>query len=491
MQDVPQGSSETIPSNPSRGIAERSLSLAHLELCLKLGRPLVVAVTKMDLATRTGLRQVLSQVLSVVKATGRTPVLVNTPAAQNFRREDVDFSTKVDDLVIDEQTQIDEKLAVVDASNPSSCVPIVMTSALSGSGIASLHAILRALPPLPTGVVHHVLAPTDEQVVFRTDEVFAIPPSRVYSTSTERSLVDSGVVLCGPVASGTISLGDELLLGPFLVETETDGTKQASGIRRTLSHHSKSLGHSSPRNLSGMFSSSLQLEGHRASDNELTAQVEYVAVRVVSLRNLRLSVSSMHAGDTGTVGIQPINTNLSPEMSLDKARKGMILARPSSKRLQGHSTFTATFPYSDFGNTSSPPLILGGHAIVYIHTIRAPVKVTAVALEDHNESTGQNVASCVSQTVTHDEVFSFEEEDDDDDNDAKHADDEKAPARSQERGNLKISFRFVRTVEYLDKNDQVLVVPNVMPAGPVTGPVSTSIIPGFSGFVGRICEMYT
>ncbi|KAK5327909.1 hypothetical protein LTR70_001532 [Exophiala xenobiotica] len=480
-------SSAVVPSLPvaDHGAAEPSLSLAHLELCLKLGRPLVVAITKMDLATKSGLRQVLAQVLSVVKAAGRTPILVNTPAAQTTKKDDIDFSTKIDELVIGEQSHIDEKLASIQAEDSGPLVPIVMTSALSGSGIASLHAMLRALPALSIHTVRHAQPLKDKQVVFRIDEVFAIPPSKVYSSSTERAVTDNGVVLCGLIASGMISLGDELLLGPFLVEAHTGETLQTRALRRASSHSGKILGHSLPRCLSEDFSSFLQLSGQHATNDEPGTQIKYIYVRVMSLRNLRLPVTSIHAGDTGTVGIQPGDTDPTLTIPLDKARKGMILAR-SGQRLQGYRSFTAIFPYTDFGSSASPPLILGGHAIAYVHTIRAPVKVTAVALDgDNDKATGPQNRSVDTQNSPHDGVFSFE------DDDEGQADDVNGQAQREKTGNLKISFRFVTTVEFLEKNDQVLVVPNVTPAGPVTGPASISTIAGFSGFVGRICEMYT
>lgn len=481
VQGTLQGSA-VVPSVPDadQPTAGPSLSLAHLELCLKLGRPFIVAITKMDLATKSGLRQVLAQILSVVKAAGKTPVLVNTPATQSTKKDDIDFSTRIDELVIGEQTHIDERLASTQSIGSS--VPIVMTSALSGSGIASLHAMLRALPAPPAPPVHtgsHTQAPKDKHVVFRIDEVFAIPPSKVYSSSTERAITDNGVVLCGLIAAGTISLGDELLLGPFLVETDTGETLHARTLRRASSHFGKSPGHSLPRCLSENFSNSTQSNGQHAPDDELGTQIKYVNVKVVSLRNLRLPVSSMHVSDTGTVGIQSVDTDSVLNIPLDKARKGMVLAR-SSQDFQGYTSFTAAFPYSDFGSTASPPLILGGHAIAYINTIRAAVKVTAVALADHREGMRQLNGSVDTQASSHDEVFSFEDDDD-----------VEGQTQTEKAEDLKVSFRFVTTVEFLEENDQVLIVPNMTPAGPVAGPASTSTIAGFSGFVGRICEMYT
>jgi hypothetical protein len=48
----------------------------HRELCLKLDKPLCIVVTKLDLASKSSLRQTLSKILSAVKATGRTPSII-------------------------------------------------------------------------------------------------------------------------------------------------------------------------------------------------------------------------------------------------------------------------------------------------------------------------------------------------------------------------------------------------------------------------------
>lgn len=481
MQENPTVSNATVPqmNDSHQGAPEANLSLAHLGLCLKIGQPLLVAITKMDLATKSGLRLVLGHILSAIKATGKTPVLFNAPSVQTFRKDDTDFSLKVDELVTLEHDHIMDKLSCFKTGDHSNCVPIIMTSAFSGSGIASLHALLRALPVTarPSNPVTGMVE--GGNVMFRIDEVFAIPPSKVYSTSTQRAINDGGVVLCGLVDSGSISLGDELVLGPFLMECETSENLHIRALRRASSHHTKPHSQSLPRSLSETFSKSLQLQGRHQTEYENEKRDIYVRVRVVSLRNLRLPVSTMQVGDTGTVGIQVVDDDITTAVPLHKARKGMVLTN-FREQLRGFSSFTASFPYSDFGYTGSPPLILGGHAIAYINSIRAAVKVTAVALE--GEDAHQN-GSAEKQTSPQDEVFSFDDDDDEDNDD--HPPD---CANAMRSGNLRISFNFVSTVEYLEMNDQVLVIPNVTPTGPITGPASTTSIPGFSGFLGRICE---
>lgn len=469
--DATINSMQTQPGYADVGVQESSLSLAHLELCLKLGRPFLIAITKMDLANKTGLRQLLSPILSIIKAAAKTPVLVNLPAMQNVRKDDVDFVAAVNASVMEEQSQVESKLHNLEAGVYENMVPIVMTSAVTGFGIATLHALLRLLPA-STSAAHMAGHKLHTRAIFRTDEVFAIPPSKVYSNSVERAATDTGVVLCGVLDTDTISLGDHMILGPFLSESDSNESSAARGLRRASSHHGKSASQSLPRSLSENFSKSLQLNGKSLTS---TLNVIFVNVKVVSLRNLRLPVTSLQAGDTGTVGIQITDDSLEGNQTaiLQKARKGMVLTTPSSN-LHGYSSFVASFPYADFGAAGSPPLILGGHAIAYIHSVRAAVRVTAVALEDDN-SNGQR------QTSSHQEVFSFEDEDD-----ANDGENGMHVSNSMRTDRLTISFQFVSTVEFIEVDDQVLVIPNITPAGPVSGPQPTTTILGFSGFVGRI-----
>ena len=457
--------------------AEPNLSMAHLALCLKLGKPLVITITKMDVATKAGLREVLGHILSAVKAAGRIPTLVNAPSQQAMRVEDIDFSVLVNEMMKTEIQNVEQKLSRFDHGGYADSVPIVMTSAVSGSGIASLHSLLRALPEMVPALHEEEGRSAVERVVFRSDEVFAIPPSKVYSSTIERSATDGGVVLCGILNSGTISLGDELVLGPFSIEEETKESLPVRATRRASSHQGKYSSNSIPRSFSENFSRSLQLDGVQdVHDRENNST--YVTVRVVSLRNLRLPVSSLHVGDTGTVGVQPSEGARSSSIPLEKARKGMILTHPVVGP-QAYSGFTAVFPHSDFGTLSSPPLILGGHAIAYIHSVRAAVKAVAVALDDVNR---EEETAVPRQSTAHAEVFSFDDYD-------EQEDEEQRNGTQGSYADLRISFKFVSTVEFLEMDDQVMIIPNMTPAGPIAGPAPTFTVPGFSGFVGRICAL--
>lgn len=447
------------------------LAFAYMDICLRLGVPLVIVITKLDVASKSGLRVVLSQILTAVKSVGRSPVLVNAPSATQGRQEDAEFASNIHEEVLREHDAIHGKLNPDGKDYPVK-VPIVMTSAVTGSGIASIHALLKMLP-ISCSETAEPSTSMPNTVVFRTDEVFAIPPSKVYSADTNSEFDNSGVVLCGVLDRGTISLGDVLMLGPFVTYPDGSDLAQSRTMRRTSSHQGKSLTQPLPRSLSETFSRSLQLnDKYKPEQAEMAT---FLKVIVVSLRNLRLPVTAMSTGDTGTVGIQVAEHNQSTTTLIQKARKGMILSHPADD-IAAVSAFTACFPASDFVGLRSPPLILGGHAIAYIHTVRAVVKVTAVALDDDNAD--RQAESWRESKRSHEEVFAFEEDVDD----GLSTDDQ--PGRD-----LRISFRLVNTVEALNMDDQVVVIPNMTPAGPVTGPTPASIVPGLSGFVGRICQL--
>lgn len=77
-ENAPSAAGGTSSAQDILGSAGAGIDLAkaHLELCLKLDKPLCIVVTKLDLASKSSLRQTLSKILSAVKATGRTPSII-------------------------------------------------------------------------------------------------------------------------------------------------------------------------------------------------------------------------------------------------------------------------------------------------------------------------------------------------------------------------------------------------------------------------------
>ncbi|KAK2825724.1 hypothetical protein FQN49_007429, partial [Arthroderma sp. PD_2] len=121
------------PEDPANTIPpEVGMSLAYLELCVKLEIPVVVVVTKLDTATRSSIRQTLTQVLSAIKSTGRKPVMLPVPGEVNEQEMDLHNILPID--------RRDANAAIT--SMGRDCldgIPIVITSAVTGAGIGKLH----------------------------------------------------------------------------------------------------------------------------------------------------------------------------------------------------------------------------------------------------------------------------------------------------------------------------------------------------------------
>ena len=430
---------------------ELHLSLTYIGLCLMLQLPIVVAITKMDLATKIGLRVTLGKVLSALKESGRKPtILSNTPVSLGENGPDLQSIKRV------ERSEIDKMLAAGNFSLET--VPIVLTSAVTGLGIGKLHALLSSLPLFSRQTApqktHLDLAPAfrSAEPLFHTDEVFMIPPSKVYGAHSRNESADHGVVLCGRMAKDSISVGDSLVLGPFSTELSLSESRQSLSLRRSSSY-SASLGKS---HLAG----SPFLETRQSSDLKHKPVSGFVKVRVVSIRNLRLPVRTLLEGQVGTVGVQLLASGLENQPILSRSRKGMILMKPTSDAI-AYRSITATFSATAFTPSTAPTLILGGHAMVYVNAIRAAAKVTSLTFAPLQSQ--HDVSS----------LFDFEDE----------------YISDKDMQDVRITFRFVSSIEWMAIGDRVLVVPTASTTGPVAGQVNTNAGSGLSGFVGSICEV--
>jgi len=478
------------PAAPSEALGDESaseridLTLSHLHLCLRLNLPLTVVITKTDLATRAGLRLTLTKVLSALKMAGRKPVMLSTQpmAAPSFALDPADSTPDLQAISQHDQEEVDRLVLSLKTENSSSTVPIVMTSAVTGIGLAKLHALLRSLPEVSaherTASIHSPNGmATMTTPLFNVDEVFGIPPSRVYSTEAGHPIVKQGVVLCGHLSRGTISVGDKLCIGPFNFDHDQASTAGANSIQRSKSYGAEDKRPVHLRSAPNLVARSYQGDSSPSSRSEQAKAALFCAVRVVSLRNLQLPVRRMNHGDTGTIGIEPISPTPG-SAPVSRARKGMVLL-PQTDDLTAYKSFSASFPSSDFSNASSPPLILGGHAIIYLNSIRAAVKVTAVALDESTTTGGSSLS----------DMFNFDSDDDGDQltTTTQQQQQEMEDVDGREKEEIKITFHFVSTVEWMEVGDQILVVPTVTTPGPVTGPARATT--ALSGFVGRVCDV--
>ncbi|KGO74838.1 hypothetical protein PITC_043460 [Penicillium italicum] len=526
-----------IPANCGANRTEQSqidTCLSYLELCLKLKVPVLIVITKLDLASRSGLRDNLGRVLSALKAAGRLPAMLPASPAGDKPLDLQQVSTL-------DSTQVQKVCAAADG-NWAHTVPIMLTSAVNGSGIGKLHAFLRSLP-IPTHPSQRILhvpkglpMPSHNSAnIFDVDEVFAIPPSKVYSLDSEKGGQENrGMVLCGLVRHGKISIGNEMVIGPIVVGVPTGQSNEPQPPGGSLSRS----GPGPP----GCFPASFPQASLFGKDS----QARWQRVRVVSVRNLRLPVRRLIRDQVGTIGIEPIGVSEDGRLPrFGRIRKGMILANfhaplsssnstsPGSSLLvlPFHTGFTAIFRSTEFSVPNSPPLLIGGNAIAYIANVRATVRVIGMALT----GTGEEI-SPEPPSPSEPELFSF----DGDENSPSEKSTSNFTSNNTEDGagdaarrrppaidiskvmsgvssasivgaassaealkeDVKIAFALVSSVEWVELGSQVLIMPGVSTASvasqsgatvasaPGSSSVSgTAFMSGLEGFVGTVCEV--
>jgi hypothetical protein len=410
------------------------LSQAHLKLCLDLELPLVIVITKYDLATKAGLRHTLSKLLSVLKEAGRKPQIVSDATGANVESDLHSVSS-------DELHEAGRVVQTLSAS-PLATVPIVLTSAIKGSGMNKLHAFLRQLP-----ILRHI----DHRVGAAPAHLFHVED--VYSVQT-RTSSDRSAIVGGYVRYGSLTVGDELLLGPYPVDISSDDSDSGSGrpsLRASTPPHSRSF----PGALNRTHSRKGSLRDHHT---------EWRRVRVTSLRNLRLPVRTLHADQVGTMGIMPIDTPImSP--SINRIRKGMVLA---DRQPIASKVITVRFEGSQTREAQS--LSVGSAVVVYIASVRASSKVISVTT--HPGVNGEDTSK-----EDDDDAFGFGFDDD-----VEEQDQDKTPA------NTTVTFQFIASREFVEHGAKVLVMPGGGPGLSTGNERGAKGLAGLEGFVGRVVE---
>ncbi|KAM5474299.1 hypothetical protein MauCBS54593_001873 [Microsporum audouinii] len=479
------------PEDPESTVPpEVGMSLAYLELCVKLEIPVVVVVTKLDTATRSSIRQTLAQVLSAIKSTGRKPLMLPVPGEANDQDMEVHSISPADRK--DASTAID--------SMGRDCldgIPIIITSAVTGAGVGKLHALLQSLrlPPVEPSLRLVEGSKDDSEgypkSLFDISEVFEMPLFKVYSLSNEgKRQDDRGIVLCGRVRRGTISIGDRLVVGPIIPEPRPH--EPTNTPPRTKSTYSKSLPDSLPSTRPRKFNGD-------CLDAQPQTRAVWKQVRVVSVRNLRLPVKALFEHQVGTIGVDFVDSSTSA--SLGRMRKGIVLAdfncgyssnsllssRPLSTSAPSfHSGFIARFHASDF--IASPPMLVSGStSMVYVESIRAAARVILV-----EQAKSHITASCGMEP----EIFMLDS--------AEHSRANNAHALTEgdhEDEEVNVTFSFTTSVEWLEVGSLILAVPGTGIGVIATPPSSSSCLSsmargsnltsasGLNGVVGRVCEV--
>ena len=261
-----------------------------------------------------------------------------------------------------------------------SIVPIILTSSAKGTGIRQMHALLQNLP-IPRPPTSHdftglALNPEQPDCLFHIEDVFGVPASYEPLTSTQNKQTDSGSVVAGHLRFGRLMVGDTIVIGPFPSEPEDYSPPNKSEARSSPNSFGVSLSHPSSTELAQI-----------ASRNFIAASVtkgEWHNAHIVSIRNLRLPVHTLEAGQVGTVGIifdlpeeEVSNGPFESEPpSPPRIRKGMVMAKPTRSMIHtGHtlqpaSGFTASFEDGDINSVTPGSLV-----VVYIASIRASARV--------------------------------------------------------------------------------------------------------------------
>jgi GTPase len=419
------------------------LSGAQLDLCLRLGLPLVVVITKLDLASRNGLKGTLSKLLDALKAAGRKPAIL--PSASGLVSEE-DLR-----LIKNESIEKAYNMAVPLLNDVNATVPIVLTSALQGSGINSLHALLHELPIVSDTATHRTASS-----IFDIEDVYTKPAD-----------VD-GVIISGRLRQGQVSVGDKMVLGPFSTHTEYEDSEDSDErpSRRSSSHLPASRSFPGALRDLHLTSSRFQLPGQ-----------EWKRVKVLSIRNLRLPVAALQHDQVGTLAVAfegdtTINMPASIATTFTRIRKGMVLTamQPISTR-----SFVAEFSREDLTS-----LAVGNHVVVYIASVRGSAKVVSARAPD--------TSSLRPDDEPQQEPFEFDG--DQDRTAARDGKDEKMSiASSATAKSLLVTLRFDSSKEFVLVGDRVLIMPGGGPGllgGQERGQKG---IAALDGYVGKVVEV--
>jgi GTPase len=407
-----------------------------LQLCLTLELPLVIVITKYDLATKAGLKQTVSKLFTAVKAVKeveRKPLLITDTSTGVL---EADLHT-IEAASLEEA---DKKVRLL-TDSPLAVVPVILTSALRGTGIHNLHALLRKLP-IPSPTVPS--SPASPSPLFYIEDVYSIRNT----TSTDRS-----AIIGGYLRHGNLSIGDELLLGPHPVDISSDDSDSSGSVRPTRKP-------SIPQSRSFPGALNTKSKSHTLRDRHS----EWRRVRITSLRNLRLPVRTLHAGQVGTMGIVPVDTSIvSP--SNNRIRKGMVL---SVREPKAYKVITVRFEKEQ--GQCARDLGVGSAVVVYVASVRASSKVVNVAVE------------CTKPINTHgdddDNAFSFGGLDEELEEQGKE---DALPA-------VTVTFQFIASREFVELGAKVLVMPGGGPGLSGGNERGAKGMAGLEGFVGRVVE---
>ncbi|KAF4445079.1 hypothetical protein F53441_11003 [Fusarium austroafricanum] len=443
------------------GVAAVGVDLvkAHLALSLKLDIPLAVVITKMDLASKMSAHRTTNKVLTAIKEVGRTPKILRPDQKvwKDMDRVPDDDSAKVKDLL----------RGIPETGDLTEIVPIAFTSAVKGSGIGLLHALLEnlPLPPTPTSrdYVGMVLNPEQPKCLFHIDDTFSLPASYSNLASAAGKQTKPGIVVSGHLRFGRLSVGDKIVIGPF-PPNDDEARESTPEDRQFPGSYGLSISHPASAELARI-----------AMKNAVSASAtpgEWHDAQIVSIRNLRLPVLTLEPGQAGSVGLiiqslsnrfQNGNSDSNAPTEAPRIRRGMILAIPSKHmadtglKLQAASGFTAIFDDSDIQT-----LAIGSFVNIYIASIRTVARIRRISRQDTRWEAGGG------ETDEMEEIFELN--DDLDTNNKQETD-------SMKDG-IEIGLELLHHREWIEMGSRVILLEG--------GSQDKS---GLEGFVGKVVEI--
>ena len=450
-----------------------STSMAYLELCLELHVPLLVAITKLDLASKTRLRQALTRILSTLKAAGRRPVVLS---AANSTGLDTAHDVNLQVITRQEQDNVERVLEAVKVHGSDTVVPIVLSSAVTGMGMGTVHALLRGLP-IPNTTNERgseIIGYEAPKTLYHIEEIFALPASAVISNTEEASTSHTlaGAVVSGHVRYGQVAIGDELFLGPFPAQdANQDGDRSIREYDGPTSLGSPLFGSDDKSPFGG--------RRHSRRKSAMEREVEWQKIRVISIRNLRLPVRKLLTDQVGTIGIvqvpnaqpatpEPTNSTSDDQVQhlangLPGLRKGFVLIGSSPL---GMNTPAAPASYSGFTGLfsadSATSVGTGSLVVIYIASVRASAKMASIRRAGRDSEENGDAG----------DVFDFDGDSGDD-----------RPGRS-----CRISFRFTSAREWIEVGTPVLVMPGGAAGFSSTSGRAERGAAGLESFVGKIID---
>ncbi|KAF4976929.1 hypothetical protein FZEAL_6464 [Fusarium zealandicum] len=432
---------------------------AHLTLSLKMDVPMAIVITKMDLASKASLQRTMVKVLTAIKEVGRVPKILQPDQKQH---RDLDHVPEGDHDKVRELLK-----GITESGRLSELVPIVLTSAVKGSGIGLMHALLEnlPLPPTPTArdFVGMVLNPEQPKCLFHIDDTFSLPASYSASAGSGKH-PEPGIVVSGHLRFGQLSVGDKIVIGPFPSE-EDDPRGSTPEDRPSPGSYGLSISHPSSAELARI-----------ATKNAVSASAiagEWHDAQIVSIRNLRLPVLALEAGQAGSIGLvirslqnghqNGSSGSLTP-VEVPRIRRGMILAIPSKHmadtglKLQAASGFTAVFNEPDIQN-----LVVGSFVNIYIASIRTVARISRVSRQDKEWEAG---------TVATDEIEDIFNLNEDVEPETKEA------RPDQPTGGTEVALELLSHREWIEMGSRVILLEG--------GSQDRS---GLEGFVGKTVEI--